>query len=367
LVIFLITAATAVLLDACKQCPPEPGAAPLGSIFDDFSNTTPYTVLPPTFPPMYIPDNNPLTEQGVLLGRYLFYDKMLSGDNTLSCSGCHKPEHAFGDNNQFSEGVHGELGDRQSMALINIGWAEQFFWDGRALGVEAQVHRPVNHVSEMDQPWQELLVEISETELYPPLYQAAFGSKTITKDRTAKALASFMRAIVSYDSNYDKAPINYTLTELEQYGFDLFISEGGYDEENDMGTGADCFHCHSIGAKLFTDNLPHNNGLDSVWTDLGYFYTTGDSLQMGAFKTPTLRNISLTSPYMHDGRFTTLEEVVDHYNSGGVPSATIDPFMKYTEGGLHLTQYQKDALIAFLHTLTDEGFTTNPLYSDPHE
>ena len=357
----------AMLFDACNPCPPEPEPAPPGSIIDDFSNTTPYAALPPTFPPMDIPDNNPLTEQGVELGRFLFYDKILSGDNTLACAGCHQPENAFSDPNQYSEGIHGDFGTRQSMALINIGWAEEFFWDGRAFGIEDQVHRPVSDVIEMAQDWEELIVEIQETELYPPLYGAAFGSSTVTKDRTAKALASFMRAIVSYESNYDKAPINYTFTDLEQYGFDLFVSEGGYDEENEIGTGADCFHCHSIGAKLFTDNLPHNNGLDSIFTDLGYGGITGDPLQMGMFKTPTLRNITLTSPYMHDGRFTTLEEVVDHYDSGGNPSETIDPFMKYTEGGLHLTQYQKDALIAFLHTLTDEDFTTNPLYQDPHE
>lgn len=357
-----------VVFEACKPCPPEPDPPnPPGSVVDDFSNTTPYLSLPPTFPPMDIPDDNPLTQQGVELGRYLFYDKLLSGDNTLACAGCHLPEAAFSDPNQFSEGIHGDFSGRQSMAIINLGWSADFFWDGRTAGIEDQVHQPISDAIEMDQDWDELLVEIADTDLYPPLYTSAFGSSVVTKNRTAKALASFIRAIVSYESNYDKAPIDYTFTDLEQYGFDLFVAEGGYDEENEIGTGGDCFHCHSIGAKLFTDHLPHNNGLDSTFTDLGYGGVSGDPLEMGMFKTPTLRNITMTGPYMHDGRFTTLEEVIDHYDSGGRPSATIDPFMKYTEGGLHLSQYQKDALIAFLHTLTDPSFPVNPLYQDPHE
>lgn len=366
--LLLLGLIVAISFDACRPCP-DPEPEPPSGIVDDFSNTTAYElVIPPFFPPMDIPENNPLTEQGVELGRYLFYDKLLSGDNTISCATCHPPEHSFADPNQFSTGIHGDLGGRQSMAIINLGWTERLFWDGRAHGVEDQVTKPVADPIEMDQDWDELLIEIADTELYPPLYEAAFGSTHVTKERTAKALASFVRILISGGSNYDKKLINqYTYTDLEAYGAEFFTFEGGYDEENDQGTGADCFHCHSIGANLFTDNLPHNNGLDSVFTDLGYGGVSGDPLQMAQFRTPTLRNIALTAPYMHDGRFETLEEVVDHYDSGGHPSSTIDPFMKYTDGGLHLTQYQKDAIIAFMHTLTDEAFTTNPEFQDPHE
>ena len=331
-------------------------------------NATPYDlVIPPFFPPMDIPEDNPLTVEGVELGRHLFWDKQLSGDNTQACASCHLPEFSFSDPEQFSTGITGEVGTRQSMPLINLGWATEFFWDGRAKSLEEQVIEPVANPIEMHENWDNLLVELADDPLYPPMFKAAYGSEEITQDRAAKAMASFLRTMISGGSKFDLYKIGqYTLTESEERGLDLFLKEGGDPEEGQGGQwGADCFHCHGFGAMLFTDNLPHNNGLDSVFTDLGYGGVNGNPLDDAKFKTPTLRNIELTAPYMHDGRFNTLEEVIEHYNSGGHASPTIDPFMKYTTGGLQLSEQSKQDLINFLLLLTDEDFVNNEAFQDP--
>jgi cytochrome c peroxidase len=174
--------------------------------------------------------------------------------------------------------------------------------------------------------------------------------------------------MISADSDFDKQRIGqYTFTPEEEHGFELFLAEGGSPEDVPGGQfGADCFHCHGHGAMQMTDYLFHNNGLDAEFTDLGVGGITGNAADMGRFKTPSLRNIELTGPYMHDGRFQTLEEVVDHYNSGGVYSPTIDPFMKFSSGGLQLSDQSKADLIAFLKCLTDTEFINNPAFSDPH-
>jgi cytochrome c peroxidase len=344
-----------VFVGSCKKgfvepCPPDEAVG------------TPYEFPSmPFFPAMDIPENNPLTVEKIELGRFLFWEKALSGDNTMSCGTCHGPAANFSDPNQFSTGITGEVGNRQSMALINLGWAKDFFWDGRAQTLEDQVVDPVANPIEMNQDWDEALEEIAAIDIYPDMYIAAFGSPEVTKTRTAKALASFLRSMVSYQSKFDKSRIQQaTLTPEEQHGLDLFITEGA-----DPLFGADCFHCHGFGAMQFADYLPHNNGLDSVFADLGYGGISGDPLQMGKFKTVSLRNIEISGPYMHDGRFTTLEEVLDHYDSGGLPSATIDPFMKYTDGGLSLSDQSKADIISFLKTLTDTAFIHNPAFQDP--
>lgn len=352
----------AFVLDSCKPDPTPPVENPTGH------NPTPYDlVIPPFFPPMDIPADNPMTVEGVELGRHLFWETKLSGDNTQACASCHLPEFGFSDPEQFSTGITGEMGNRQAMAIINLGWGSDFFWDGRALSLEEQVVAPVENPIEMNDDWDDVIVELAETDLYPPMYKAAFGTSEVTKDRSAKALAQFIRTMISAESKFDKERLNqYDYTESEQRGHDLFLLEGG-DPDNGQGGqwGADCFHCHGFGAMLFTDNQPHNNGLDSIFTDLGFGEVSGDESDYGLFKTPTLRNIALTAPYMHDGRFTTLEEVIDHYDSGGLPSATIDSFMKYQDGGLQLGDQDKADLIAFLHCLTDTAFVNNPAFSNP--
>ncbi|MCC6599748.1 MAG: cytochrome-c peroxidase [Crocinitomicaceae bacterium] len=333
--------------------------------------TTPYElVIPPFFPPMDIPADNPLTVEGVELGRFLFWEKKLSGDNTMSCGTCHLPEHAFSDPQQFSVGIHGDIGNRQAMALINLGWSTSFFWDGRAMTLEDQVVQPVINPIEMDDSWEDVLQELRNDPLYPPKFKAAFGTTEITQQKAAKAMASFVRTMISAGSKFDKQRIGqYTFTPEEEHGFNLFILEGGSPDQVPGGSfGADCFHCHGFGAMQMTDYLFHNNGLDASFeNDPGRFNVTGNPLDSGRFKAPTLRNVEYSAPYMHDGRFATLEQVVEHYNSGGIPSSTIDPFMKFTSGGLQLSAQSKQDLIAFLKCLTDNNFFNNPDFSDPHE
>ncbi|NNE54564.1 MAG: cytochrome-c peroxidase [Flavobacteriales bacterium] len=361
--IVLLVLTTAVLFACVKEQTPEPVVEP--TVNPNATFIEPF--IPPFFPPMPIPDNNPLTEEGVELGRYLFWDPMLSGDNTLSCAGCHFPENSFSDPNQFSTGINGDLGNRQAMAIVNLGWGEGFFWDARAPQLEDQVVLPVEDPIEMDQDWDELLLELAATELYPPMYEAAFGSKTITKERTGRALASFLRTMVSHQSKFDRQRLGlYAFSESEERGWNLFQLEGPdpQNPDNDM-TGGDCFHCHPMSLMQLTDFDLHNNGLDSVFIDPGYFAVTGDSADIGLFRTPTLRNVELSGPFMHDGRFETLEEVIDHYDSGGHPSATLDPLMLYTDTGLQLSDQDKEDLINFLKCFTDTSFVSDPAFQNP--
>ena len=330
---------------------------------------TPYNLeIPPFFPPMDIPADNPLTVEGVELGRHLFWEVALSGDNTMSCGSCHFPEHSFSDPAQFSVGITGAVGTRQSMALLNLGWARDYFWDGRAPTLEEQVREPIPNPIEMNQSWEDALAKLRNIDAYPPMYADAFGTTEITEDRTVKAIASFLRTMISANSKFDQwRQGDYIMTDSEWRGYELFNKEGGDPEEVQGGEfGADCFHCHVEAGLQFTDYLPHNNGLDSIFTDLGYGGVTGNPLDYGKFKTPSLRNVELSGPYMHDGRFETLEEVIEHYNSGGVASETVDPFMKYTSGGLSLPPQSKEDLINFLKMLTDTSFTTNPDFQNPH-
>lgn len=331
---------------------------------------TPYEIVsPPFFPPMDIPADNPTTVEGIELGRHLFWEVKLSENDMLSCGGCHMPEHAFSDPNQFSVGTQGIAGTRQAMPLFNLGWGQDFFWDGRALSLEELILEPVPNPIEMNIPWDEAVQKLEDDEAYPSMFLAAFGSSEITSEKVAKAIAQFLRTMISAGSNYDKFRVDeYELSPLEELGLELFIREGGDPADGNGGLwGADCFHCHGFGNMNFTDFLPHNNGLDSVFSDLGYGGVSGNPLEMGLFKTPSLRNLAYTAPYMHDGRFTTLEEVIEHYDSGGLPSETIDPFMKFNSGGLQLSDVDKMALIAFLNTLNDPDFITNPAFSNPHE
>ncbi len=340
-------------------------------ITDDFSSTTPYAlVIPPFFPPMDIPSENPLTEESVNLGRYLFWEKKLSINQTQSCGSCHLPQHSFSDSSQFSIGAEGQIGHRQSMALINLGWSRYLFWDGRAATLEEQVLEPVENPIEMHEEWTRVVNKLQNDTLYPPLFNAAFGSPVVTKERAAKAMASFIRTMISAGSKFDQQRVGmYSFTDSEYRGFVLFQTEGGSPDQVPGGSfGADCFHCHGFGDMQMTDGLFHNNGLDAHFeADPGRAGVTHFPLDSGKFKVPTLRNIALTAPYMHDGRFQTLQEVIEHYNSGGHPSTTIDSFMKFTSGGLQLSETSKSDLIAFLHCLTDTAFIHQEKFSDPHE
>ena len=334
---------------------------------------TPYALeIPPFFPPMDIPADNPLTVEGVHLGRMLFWETRLSQDNSMSCGNCHLPESNFSDPEPYSTGVTGAIGSRNAMALINLGWASSFFWDGRAVSLEDQIRDPVPHPDEMNLPWAHAVERLQNDNTdtnYPSLFFDAFGATEITEDLVVMAIAQFIRTMISADSKFDRwRRGELELTDSEYNGYQMFLREGGDPEVVAGGQfGGDCFHCHGEAGLQFTDHLFHNNGLDASFeSDPGRAAITGSPLDSGLFRTPTLRNVALSAPYMHDGRFQTLEEVIEHYNSGGVPSSTIDPFMKYTSGGLSLAPSQKEDLIAFLHTLTDTSFVNNPDFQNPH-
>jgi cytochrome c peroxidase len=304
---------------------------------------------------MPVPDDNPTTPAGVALGRMLFYDPILSGDSTLSCAGCHRPERAFGDSGPFSLGIDGIEGARNTPPVINAGWIVNMFWDGRAGGLEAQALEPVPNEIEMHLAWEDAESRLQSHATYPALFAEVFGTDVITRDLVVKAIAQFERSMISNDAKYDRwLQGQADFTESELNGWILFFTEIG-----------DCFHCHGVNP-LFTDNLFHNTGLDSILTDLGRYEVTGEESDRGLFKTPTLRNIEFTAPYMHDGRFATLEQVVQHYNSGGFFTPSVDPLIRVNVG-LELSATQVQDLVAFLKTLSDPGFLQNPDYANPFD
>ena len=280
---------------------------------------TPYDLEKPCgVPEMDIPTDNPMTMKGVQLGRMLFYDPILSGDSTQACASCHAQEFAFSDNGlQFSLGIDNLAGNRNAMAAINLGYAVDFFWDGRVISMEDQALGPVENPIEMHNTWANAVKSLQKNPDYPRLFGEAFNTSTITKELTVKAIAQFERTLLSYNSKYDRV---YCGTEFYTddaviRGFEIFTTEEG-----------DCFHCH--GTIHFTDHSIRNNGLDSVFTDLGLAEVTGNATDEGMFKIPTLRNLAWSAPYMHDGRFQTLDEVIDFYSEGMRNSATLDPLLR---------------------------------------
>lgn len=317
-----------------------------------------YTLQNPTgFPQMEIPADNPMTVEGVALGRKLFYDPILSGNQSQSCSSCHQQEFAFSDSGKrLSTGIDGLPGTRNAQAIVNPGFQQRFFWDGRAIGLEQQILGPVPNPLEMHLSWKKAAERLSNHPEYRKEFKRVFGSEKIDSGHVSKAIAQFLRTFISANSRFDKRArneLNLSLSELN--GYVIFNTERG-----------DCFHCHPAdGGRLFTDNRFHNNGLDSVFIDPGLFAISGNPADKGKFLTPSLRNIALTAPYMHDGRFATLEEVIEHYNHGGTPSSTIDPLMKNVGKGLNLTPKEKADLLAFLHALTDSSFIQDKRYSSP--
>jgi len=307
-----------------------------------------------------IPSNNPQTEEGVLLGKKLFFDPILSDDGSLACAGCHNATNAFTDTTRFSDGIDGLFGNRNAMPLFNLAWNydNTFFWDGRDLGLENQVFEPITNPLEMHSTWEAVAEKLQAHPEYPELFNAAFGSQTIDSVLVSKAIAQFERTLISANSKFDKFLLGTAnLTPEEFNGFTVFMDE----------SKGDCFHCHgSDNNPLWTDNKFHNNGLDSTFSDLGLGNVTGDPADNGKFKTPSLRNLAFTAPYMHDGRFETIEEVINHYSEGLQNSTTIDPLMKKVDqGGVQLSLQEKADLKAFLLSLSDTDFINNPNFSNP--
>lgn len=307
------------------------------------SGPTPYVLeIPVGFPDLEIPEDNPMTEEGVALGERLFFDPILSIDSTIACASCHAPSSGFSDPLAFSDGVAGQT-TRNSMPIVNVGWMKTLFWDGRVGSVEEQALKPVENVVEMGENWDHVVMKLKRHPEYPALFDGAFETDEITADLATKAIAQYERTLISSNSKYDRYKAGEVeLSGMEVLGMNLFFTER-----------ADCFHCH--GTSLFTDNRYHNNGLDEFPEDLGLAAITNQPFDVGKFKSPTLRNIEFTGPYMHDGRFETLEEVIEFYDSGVQPSETIDPLIGKNRK-LNLTPQEKAALVAFLKTLSDPAF-----------
>ena len=366
----LATAALAIILGlaACSKddddsCCGQPNDE---LIVADYS-PQPYNLqYPSRFPQPAIPADNPLTVSGIELGRRLFYDPILSRDSTMSCASCHNQQLSFADGSNLSIGIRGLPGTRSSMPLINLAFnVKGFFWDGRAATLEEQALLPIEDHLEMDDTWENVAAKLRRHPTYPAYFRQAFGierKSEITPELAVKAIAQFERTLVSFNSRFDRIVWDQQgwPTDAEQRGRDLFFVEFASPTQDHPG----CSHCH--GSSLFTENNYFNNGITFVndladFPDKGRGGFNGNIFDNGKFRTPTLRNIALTAPYMHDGRFATLEEVLDHYATGGHgvinEDANIQPFS--------LTQRDKEDLIAFLNMLTDTAFINNPAFSNP--
>ncbi len=343
---------------------------------------TPYEIkIPFGFPTkLNIPDNNPMTVEGVELGRYLFYDGRMSGrthpDSLMSCSSCHLQENSFecGVNHPdyqggYTFGITGIATHHVMLPLINLVWnSTGYLWNGKIYpknpdkkfrNIEDLTWMAILAPHEMNSDTNRAKQLIQNTPGYPELFEKAFGSKIVTVDRMGKAIAQFIRTFISSNARFDKYMRGEVqLTSKELQGFVLFTTE----------EGADCFHCHGgFGNPLWTTNLFYNNGKDSVFNDpYDRYSVSGDPNTRGAYKATTLRNIELTGPYMHDGRYKTLEEVIEFYSHGLVWTPQIDPLMHHiANGGTQLTANEKEALMAFIKTLRDEEFLNNPAYGAP--
>ena len=303
---------------------------------------TPYELPTPLFFPSQnnIPADNPMTEEGITLGEMLFSDTHLpplTSHLPTCCASCHHPEHSF---ELGPEGTLEHLGTQHTMLpLINLVWnTTGLGWKGQVKTLENMVYAAYTDPTEINADTTEVVKQLQQSEAYPELFKKAFGTDEISFILVEKAIAQYVRSIVFCNSKFDRYMRGEEqLTQDELNGYLLFTTENG----------ADCFHCHGGGANaLFTTNLLYNNGLDAE--------------PQGDFKAPTLRNIALTAPYMHDGRFTTLDEVIDFYSEGVQYSEQISPLMHHVmQGGIHLTDQEKKQLKAFLNTLTDESLLPN--------
>jgi cytochrome c peroxidase len=319
--------------------------------------------LPSHFPALEVPADNPLTKQGILLGRHLFYDPILSADSTMSCASCHLPEFSFTDAKAVSVGIDDIPGRRSSMSLINIGFAKSgLFWDGRAKTLEEQALLPVEDPVELHTTWPDVIEKIKVHPTYPKMFREAFGIKNkseISKELAAKAMAQFERIIISKDSKFDRIQQGQAFyTDLELIGLGLF-----FDDDPDL-PDTECGHCHNI--PMATSDDFFNNGLTETsslegFPDVGRGKVTGSRADNGKFRAPTLRNIKYSSPYMHDGRFQTLDEVINHYKSGGKKSPNADPLLH----PLAIDAYYIKALKAFIETFNDTLFYKNPDLQNP--
>lgn len=311
------------------------------------------------FPSMPKNELNPVTNKGVQLGRLLFYDPILSADSTISCASCHKQEYAFSDSpNKYSKGIKNQLQNRNTPPLFNLAWYKKMFWDGRSNSMEDQVFHPVREIKEMNLTWKQAVIRIKRSKIYKKKFKEVFGSIEIDSTHIVYAIAQFERTLLSYNSKYDKV-----IQGKEKFNLD---EQEGFELVNEMNKG-DCLHCHTTdGDALGTTGFFANNGLDSVFSDKGLGYVSKNKNEMGQFKIPSFRNLLYTAPYMHDGRFKTLEEVLDFYSEGLKKSNTIDSKMTFLhQGGAKLTKEEKRKIIAFIRSMSDPAFITDKRFSNP--
>jgi len=308
---------------------------------------------PKHFPkPTYDFTKNPLTSNKILLGRMLFYDPILSRDSSISCTSCHSSFSAFTHiDHDLSHGIGDSMGKRNSSALMNLAWQDKFMWDGAINHLDVQALAPIAHEDEMGSSIQEVVKKLNRSKQYQLLFEKAYGTSEITGEKTLKAIAQFMLTLVSANAKYDSVMLNKeAFTAQELAGYNLFK--------------ANCATCHA--EPLFTTHDFANNGLpvDTTLNDFGRIKITGSTLDSLLFKIPTLRNIEYSYPYMHDGRFKNLRQVLHHYTSGIQQSATLHPAL---QKGIALSADEKTDLIAFLLTLSDKEFVFNPIHQFPKE
>lgn len=303
---------------------------------------------PPHFPDVvYNLQQNPVTTEGFVLGRKLFYDPIFSKDNSISCGECHQQYSGFahGDH-QFSHGINGLVGTRNSPPLFNLAFHKDFMWDGGVNNLEVQPLLPITNPVEMDEDINNVVAKLAKLPSYRQLFKSAFGDETINSQRVLRALSQFMVMMISANAKYDKVKLGTaSFSADEQAGYNVFVQK--------------CSSCHQ--EPLFTDLSFRNNGLDLYPKDPGRAMITFDAADSGKVKVPSLRNLKYTYPYMHDGRFQTLQDVVLHYTTGVKPCATLDPLLV---NGITLSNTEIDKLLVFLKTLDDVDFTKDKKLSE---
>jgi len=362
---------TYVLLDQFPALPVTPY---------NYANVTlpPYFNAPPINGQDNTPGNNQVTNAGATLGRVLFYDKHLSANNTVACASCHKQSEGFSDNAVFSTGFEGGLTGRNSMGLANAMYYTNghFFWDERAASLEAQVLMPIQDGTEMGMNLTDLVNKLSEVEYYEDLFTDVYGDPIITANRISLALSQFVRSMISYRTDFDAGLQSIGNNQnFQNIDFPNFSASENLGKELFFSNRTNCSTCH--GTTNFVAPGPRNNGLDLIYADNGIGDVSGDNRDNGRFKVNSLKNVEMTAPYMHDGRFNTLAQVVEHYNSGVQAHPNLSPQLN-TGGGpgnppggpiqprrLNLTQAEKTALVDFLGTLTDDAMMNDVKFSDP--
>lgn len=335
-----LSALVMIALNACEIDPPIKEELPSDNI---------HLVVPDGWPaPVYDFTTNRLTQDGFILGRKLFYDPKLSRDNTISCASCHQQFAAFSHlDHRLSHGIDGLFGTRNAPGLFNLNWQNSFMWDGGINHIEVQPTAPITNPVEMDETIANVVTKLQNDPAYRDMFNKAFGTTTVTSQLMFKAMAQFMGMLVSYNSRYDLyTQGRATLNASETNGLALFQSH--------------CSNCHT--PPLFSNYQFANNGLDYTFTDAGRATVTGLAADSGTFRIPSLRNVALSSPYMHDGRFATLQAVLQHYAGGIKNSSTLHPSLA---AGMTLSTQEQNDLIAFLKTLTDYTFVNDKRFNDP--